>query len=438
MKISTIPLAVCCGLMLAAAACTGTSETLELRLEKGADDGTFAAGHALYPLGCGYGAFAAVYPAATGLPEGYTAEFQSLDFPQTLYAAYRRGAIDRGLTMRMFDAWGRDTTSCSAVDAHLFVGIATGRNAAGEECVRFDTDGDGDFSDERDYTAADGLLWRDLFADAKPEGEPLTVCVRFERIMEGRPVPDSTWVRTVAIGGDRHLESAERTSTAMATREGSFFCSLHSGDTQYTRENCRIFIASPTDTLSYRIGQFIRFGSEWMQADSVTTDGRRLFLRRTPDAEESESTQIGFRIPAFTATDIEGRTLRIPEDFAGKYVLLDFWSLGCGPCRHDIERVYPALYARYRKAGFEIVAVADNTSDELRAYMRDHGAIPWRQIADRDEANGRSVYRRYRIGSFPTLFLIGPDGRVLQSDATGLSDHLDYLLRDNYGLQPEE
>ena len=38
------------------------------------------------------------------------------------------------------------------------------------------------------------------------------------------------------------------------------------------------------------------------------------------------SLQVGFRPYAFTAVDMAGRTVHFPGDFAGKYVLLDFWA----------------------------------------------------------------------------------------------------------------
>ena len=83
-----------------------------------------------------------------------------------------------------------------------------------------------------------------------------------------------------------------------------------------------------------------------------------------------------------------GRTVHFPGDFAGKYVLLDFWALSCGPCVYEIRNYYPDIYARFRDCGFEIVGVADNTAAELRGFM-DKYAMPWTVIADRDNGKVR-------------------------------------------------
>lgn len=115
-----------------------------------------------------------------------------------------------------------------------------------------------------------------------------------------------------------------------------------------------------------------------------------------------------------------------PGDFAGKYVLLDFWALSCGPCVYEIRNYYPDIYARFRNCGFEIVGVADNTAAELRGFM-DKYAMPWTVIADRD--NGKVRRNPYGITFFPTLLLLGPDGRILEKGWNLRGAELENVLR---------
>ena len=127
------------------------------------------------------------------------------------------------------------------------------------------------------------------------------------------------------------------------------------------------------------------------------------------------------------------RRVRFPEDFAGRYVLLDFWSLSCPPCLMDIRDHYLRDYAAYREAGFEILGVARNTDEDLRGNLPDLGIV-WPVVADRPE--GR-ITGCYRVDAYPTLYLIDPRGRIVAEGSDLRGERLSRWLRQAYpGVQP--
>lgn len=153
----------------------------------------------------------------------------------------------------------------------------------------------------------------------------------------------------------------------------------------------------------------------------------------TPDALDRPSAQVGFRPIPFEATTTDGRRVRFPEDFAGRYVLLDFWSLSCPPCLMDIRDHYLRDYAAYREAGFEILGVARNTDEDLRGNLPDLGIV-WPVVADRPE--GR-ITGCYRVDAYPTLYLIDPRGRIVAEGSDLRGERLSRWLRQAYpGVQP--
>jgi thiol-disulfide isomerase/thioredoxin len=113
----------------------------------------------------------------------------------------------------------------------------------------------------------------------------------------------------------------------------------------------------------------------------------------------------------FTAVD--GRKV----DFAqlrGKVVLIDAWATWCPPCR-AISPDILALYKKYHDKGFEVVGIsADTDKQALLDYIKKEGA-PWPQYFD-DAGSGTLISDQLGIDSFPTLWLVGRDGKVVDND----------------------
>ncbi len=115
----------------------------------------------------------------------------------------------------------------------------------------------------------------------------------------------------------------------------------------------------------------------------------------------------------------------------GKYVLLDFWFSGCGPCRAEIPHL-KEVYEKYKDKGFTILSIAaePNKEDWLKALKEEN--MPWSHLYDGDP----SVYEgpvctHYNIGGFPTTILLDKEGRFFKTDLRGL--HLDIALQELFG-----
>lgn len=388
--------------------CHAQSRVIEVHLEKQkpAVKSTIWA----FPLEDDTVPLAELRPRATGLPDEWKAYSVTDDFPQALYQGFCAGKVDEQTCMRKFEAWQRDTTDYSPYPVRIFLMVAFGRDGSGVEHVMFDTDGDYDFSDETDYRLGE---------------QPPLVRMAYERVVNKKIVPDITWVELSDRFGERNLLMWETTQGRFSLEGVEYACTIVP-EGSYNRHLCTIKIATRNGSAEYDLKEYARLGDAWYLLDSLAPDGRYLRLECVPDAEGREAMQVGFRPYAFTAVDMAGRTVHFPGDFAGKYVLLDFWALSCGPCVYEIRNYYPDIYARFRDCGFEIVGVADNTAAELRGFM-DKYAMPWTVIADRD--NGKVRRNPYGITFFPTLLLLGPDGRILEKGWNLRGAELENVLR---------
>jgi len=114
----------------------------------------------------------------------------------------------------------------------------------------------------------------------------------------------------------------------------------------------------------------------------------------------------GAPAPDYAYMDKEGNTVRI-SDFKGKWVLMDFWGSGCGPCLMAI----PELAALSREMQDKLVVVSINLDRESvwKKVSKEHG-ITWTDWNDPKGASGG--VRAYGTAGLPTFVLVSPEGTV--------------------------
>jgi peroxiredoxin len=123
---------------------------------------------------------------------------------------------------------------------------------------------------------------------------------------------------------------------------------------------------------------------------------------------------IGSTAPDFIQQSAVGQSVSL-TGFRGKYVLLEFWSSWCGPCRTEAPALRSA-YADYKSKGFEIIGVSldVNRNTWLKSIHDDQ--LSWPQVSDL-KGWKNEVARLYNVSAIPRNYLIDPQGRII---ATGL------------------
>jgi thiol-disulfide isomerase/thioredoxin len=126
---------------------------------------------------------------------------------------------------------------------------------------------------------------------------------------------------------------------------------------------------------------------------------------------------LGDAAPDFTVKTVDGATLRL-ADYRGKYVLLDFWATWCGPCVRETPNLKAVFDAYGTNGNFAMISLSlDKTPDLPATYARTNG-LNWAQgfLGDWSEA---TLPARYGVEGIPTIFLLGPDGKMLALDLRG-------------------
>jgi thiol-disulfide isomerase/thioredoxin len=102
------------------------------------------------------------------------------------------------------------------------------------------------------------------------------------------------------------------------------------------------------------------------------------FLRTT--IQRKILTEKGIKVENFTQKMVNGKTFDL-YSVKNKFILLEFWSSSCAPCRANNPN-WKKIYAEYHQKGLEIVGISldSNLSDWKNAIKND--GLPWINVSD--------------------------------------------------------
>jgi thiol-disulfide isomerase/thioredoxin len=155
-----------------------------------------------------------------------------------------------------------------------------------------------------------------------------------------------------------------------------------------------------------------RVGKSFVSLSGIDVEKRQVFVQlRTAGEYRVIELKAGTVVPDFGFTDFEGKPRRLSE-FAGRFVLLDFWGSWCGPCIAEFPELKRA-WAELRNRGLEIVGIDCNeTVEEAKKAVAEH-ELGWTQATA--ESTRELVEQRLRIMAYPTKILLDGERRIIST-----------------------
>ena len=106
------------------------------------------------------------------------------------------------------------------------------------------------------------------------------------------------------------------------------------------------------------------------------------------------------RFPAATALTV--------SEFKGKFILLDFWSSGCGPCVESIPEMEKVM--DLYKDKMTVISISEDPKARWKEYIKTKGmgGNQWNEL--RKGRTGLAL--NYQVRGIPHYVLIAPDGKI--------------------------
>lgn len=120
--------------------------------------------------------------------------------------------------------------------------------------------------------------------------------------------------------------------------------------------------------------------------------------------------KVGDKIYDFAAYDAVGKTRKL-SSYTGKYILLDFSSVHCGPCVTSADEL--RLLTKKYKNKLNVITFSPDKKAEWLKGIKDE-KVTWVSLNDGTGLRGKTMLK-YHAPGFPGFYIISPQGVIVET-----------------------
>ncbi len=121
--------------------------------------------------------------------------------------------------------------------------------------------------------------------------------------------------------------------------------------------------------------------------------------------------EAGVAAPEVTLEDADGQSTSLADLTNGGRLLAVFYKVGCGTCKFSAPYFEKIHQAYGGKQGFRVLGVSQDTPEDTRAFMDEHGAS-FENVYDATHWASAD----FGLTNVPTWFLMDESGGILDSN----------------------
>ncbi len=378
------------------------------------------------------------YLKVSGVPENWT-EIKygdiEIDMYQSVYQNYILGNISQETYEELKKSWNwePDTLILSKEPLKTKIAFAFGKDSAGTVRMIVDANSNLSFSDDKSFIPYNVPPLGDANRDSLALNNAVTVS--YERLIHNKKKETSVPL-LIVYRSQLNMFMSNFVQHSVANFNGSEIAVCSDMFINLSYGNPSIALLNDSLKEGDKIGfdklinknEYIEIKGKLYKNLGVNLNNNTLVLEKMNlPKSELNSTQIGFKTFPVEGNDFISSSRVSLNEMRGKYVLLDFWAVWCGPCRMEIPNL-KELYRKTSREKFEIIGiVGDSPADALRELIG-NDSIMWPQIVSNDSVK---IKESFGIHSYPTSLLLDPEGIIIAKDLRGkaLEDEVLSLIK---------
>ncbi len=121
---------------------------------------------------------------------------------------------------------------------------------------------------------------------------------------------------------------------------------------------------------------------------------------------------VGNPVPDFEVKLLHSEKTVSRQSMLGRYYLMDFWAVWCGPCRGEMPNLHKA-WETYKDKNFTILSLSfDPAVEDVDNYRQKDWAMPWLHTFV-EKGFKSDLAKRFEVSGIPEPILVGPEGKII-------------------------